>query len=183
MTGAWPIVVEPGLGEFDAEGRYRSHALARLSDVLDVRAIAHDYAAHHGRPLAELLTNMCAAARACTCMLLAYLQVIGEASQVTRIAFLGDSREVAAGESETTSATVVGECLFADLRRAAECYNRLAAQVARWREEIRGPRLPRFELAELEPDETTLAVSRERIALGNRRGGLGANWWREVGDG
>lgn len=183
VTVAWPSSLTKGLGKFDTDGRYQSHSLARLGDVLDVQAVEHGFATQHGRPLEELLTNMSAAARACTCVLLAYLQVIAEASQVARIAFLGGLRDDSPGEPEPTPAWEVEEHLLGHLRLAAESYNLLCVQVGRWRGEIRGPRLPRLELADLQPDETTLVVVRERIALGNGRGGLGANWWREVVDG
>lgn len=181
--GGLAVVVDEGLGKFDADGRYQSHSLARLGDVLDVQAVENGFATQHGRPLAELLTKMYAAARACTCVLLAYLQVVAEASEVARIAFLGGPRDGAPGESAATPAREVEQHLLGHVRLAAESYNLLAVQVGRWRGEIRGPRLPRFELADLRPNENALAVVRERIALGNGRGGLGANWWRDVVDG
>jgi hypothetical protein len=181
--GGVAVVVDKGLGKLDARGRYQSHSLARLGDVLDVKAVEHGLATQHGRSVAELLTSMYATARACSCVLLAHLQVIAEASEVARIAFLGGPGDGAPDESETTSAREVEEHLLAHLRLAAESYNLLAVQVGRWRGEILGPRLPRFEFADLRSDENTLAVSRERIALGNGRGGLGASWWREAFDG
>ena len=124
--GGVAVVVDAGLGELDADGRYRSHSLARLGDVLDVQAVEHGFAAQHGRPLAELLTKMYAAARACTCVLLAYLQVIAEASA-------GDAHRLSRRTQETPRpvsprrhpAREVEEHLLADLRLAAECYNLL----------------------------------------------------------
>ena len=182
MDGGVAVTKDHEAGEPDADGRYRSTCLERLGDVMDVGERERAWAERSGHSLAELLANVRAAAQAYAGRLLAYVQVIAEAGQVAHVSFLRSGGD-ASRESSAQPADEPQEDLLAELVAAASNYNLMAAKVSRWRGEIRGPRLPAFEMTELEPDEGTLGVLRERLAIGAGRGGLGANWWREAADG
>jgi len=176
------IVTAPSFGDFDSDGLYHSFCLTRLADVAEVRRREELYAQTYGRPFAALLGDMLGFARWRASELLAHQQVVAEAGAAARVPFLV--------ESDTTTNTLPPfpyldwrRDMLADVKTAAASYNELAARVRRWRGELRGPQLPAFELAELEPDADTLALLRQRLALGIGRGGLEADWWEAVGRG
>jgi hypothetical protein len=113
-------------------------------------------------------------------VLVAYRQVIDEAGAVAGVSFLDSWLGIVPPELRVLLPAKEREDLFADVRTAAKRYNVIAQQVADGRGENDGPQLPTFELDELKPDEATLTILHERLALGVGQMGLGADWWREV---
>ena len=177
------IVTEPEFGTIDEGGRYRSYCLERLADVADVRRREELYAKTYGRPFAALLSDVLAGARRCASELLAHRQVIAEAGAAARVPFLTADGDRAADTPRPFPIVDLRRDMLAEVAAAAASYNELAARVRRWRGELRGPRLAAFELAELEPDQDTVALLRQRLALGVGRGGLEADWWEELSTG
>lgn len=57
------IATEPGFGDFDEAGRYRSYLLTRLTDVADVRRREEFHGEGHGRLLAALSADVHAGTR------------------------------------------------------------------------------------------------------------------------
>jgi hypothetical protein len=178
-AGGVAVIREQGIGEIDKDGRYESYWLTQLEDVLDIERREKDFAASSRHSLAELLASMLAAARASAGVLLAYRQVIEEASAVAGVSFLGSWLGVVPPEFRALLPVEEGDDLLAALQLAAKSYNVVVKQVTDWGGESDAPRLATFEFAELKPDEATVAILRERIALGVGRTGLGADWWRK----
>jgi hypothetical protein len=169
---------EPSAGGVEPRECGACYWLAELGDVMHVRRIEETYAASGGRPLAELLGDLRKAAAVSASALLAFLQVIEEASAVAGV-HCADSWARVPRELDILLGPHESEDLLADVRRAARSYNLLAQAVAEDDGEIAYPHLPAFELAELEPDELAVAILRIRIANEARPTGLGPEWWSE----
>jgi hypothetical protein len=146
-----------------------AYCLAALGDVMDVRFCEEYWAKSAGQPFAELLGRMHEAATSSARVLLAYLEVIAQASAVAGIA----------ASSRWPRVPRELDALLAEVRQAAGIYNDTLDAVAVWRNVSRCPELPPFELDELAPDPGTVEVLHIRIAHGLGRTGLGDDWWRE----
>jgi hypothetical protein len=150
--------------------------LAQLSDVMGVHWLAENYAKSHGQPFSDLLDLMHRAAGMSAAVLLAYLEVIAQASAVLGIAaptcWPQEPRELdiflPQGDSED---------LLGDVRGAAAFYNEVAKATAAW-QDAGCPALPPLELDELAPDESTVNVLHIRVAHGLGRTGLVDDWWK-----
>lgn len=155
----------PG-SDVDAKGHYRNTWLDRLRDFMQVQRIEEEYRATRGLSAEEVFRTILKTVRVQAQILQAYLRVLQEAGAACGIDF-------ALEEVLTIS----------DVRTAAEDYSRMAKTVSGWRGEIRGPRLPAFDLDQVKPDKAVVDTLRERIALGIYGEGLGDGWWKEVSDG
>ncbi len=152
--------------------------LAELTDVMQVHFLEDAYAKDNGQPLTDLLGLMHEAACTSVSVLLAYLEVIAEASAVLGLAaptcWPREPRELDVLLPQRDS-----EDLVADVRCAARFYNEVARAVAAWHDAGGCPVLPPLELDELAPDESTINVLHIRVAHGLGRTGLGDGWWGE----
>lgn len=151
--------------------------LAELDDVMQVRWLEEANAARNGHSLSELLGLMREAARKSASVLIAYLEVIAQASAVLGIAaparWSCEPRELDALLPQRDP-----EDLLGDVRQAAGFYNEVARAMGAW-QAVGCPVLPPLELDELVPDGSTVGVLHSRIAHGLGRTGLGDDWWRE----
>ncbi len=152
--------------------------LAQLVDVMQVHFLEEACAKDNGRPLTDLLELMHQAAIKSAAVLLAYLEVIAQASAVLGIAAPTCWPRVPR-ELDVLLPRREPEDLLGDVRHAAVTYNEVARAVAAWHDAAGCPVLPPFELDELAPDEFTATVLRIRIAHGLGRTGLGDHWWKE----
>ncbi len=152
--------------------------LAQLSDVMEVRFCEEYWAKSSGQPFGELLGRMHEAACQSARDLLAYLEVIAQASAVAGIATPGRWPRVP-HEFDALLPQPEPRDLLAELRQVAEIYNDTLEAVAAWQDVCGCPLLPPFELDELAPDPATVEVLHFRIAHGRGKTGLGDDWWKE----
>ncbi|MGO8685208.1 MAG: hypothetical protein ACLQUT_11605 [Thermoleophilia bacterium] len=152
--------------------------LGRLGDVMQLRWLEEANVARGGHSRTELLGLMHEAACRSAAVLLAYVQVIEQASAVLGVAVPTCWARVPR-ELDVLLTPHESEDPVAELRRSAVLYNNTAQAVAGWHEICGCPVLPSIELDELALDESTVSVLHIRIAHGLGRTGLGDDWWKE----
>jgi len=151
--------------------------LGQLGDVMQVGWLEEANAARNGHSLTELLGLMHEAACKSAAELLAYLEVIAQASAVVGISVPACWPRVPR-ELDVLLPQRDSEDLLGDVRQAAGIYNDTVQALAALNDASGCPVLSPLELDELAPDSSTVAVLHVRIAHGLGRTGLGDDWWK-----
>lgn len=153
-----------------------------LADVMDVKGLEAAYEQRSGRTLLELLANLRSAACLLASVLLAYLQVADEASLPAGVSFREHAAAVVPCELRALARSQHDDDLLAEVRAAFAGVSFVIGELAEEGRELDAPQLAPLAFEELRPDALTLAILRERIAVGLDGGcGLGAKWWTAGG--
>jgi hypothetical protein len=153
-----------------------------LADVMDVKGLEAAYEQRRGRTLPELLEDLRTAACLLASVLLAYLQAADEASASAGVSFREHVGAVVPCELRALARSQHDDDLLAEVRAAFAGVGFVIGELAEEGRELGAPQLAPLAFAELRPDALTLAILRERIAVGLDGGrGLGAKWWSAGG--
>lgn len=166
QDGGVAVLRELDIFSLDKRGHYDRSWLDRLKDYAKVQTFEKEYETGHSETLEENLRERVREASAGARVLLAFTQVLKEASKVAHLPLNPEE-----------------DIYLQGVRSAVTVYNEMARPLSHLRVEgLPAPRLTALDLDKLKPDKTTVRILRERIARGVYGEGLGPEWWLEVSE-